>query len=106
MKCSACGHWNRIEVNKLFMEQKFDEPKVRAFIPMYEPLRTETCKKCRAVIAEPKTLIRITRMQRTILDGLKGYFRFEQPMIEKEACIDEVDREILRLLFEAGSPGL
>jgi len=45
-------------------------------------------------------------MQRTILDGLKGYFRFEQPMIEKEDCIDEVDREILRLLFESGSLGL
>jgi hypothetical protein len=45
-------------------------------------------------------------MQRTILAGLKGYFHFEQPMIEKVACVDEVDREILRLLFEAGSPGL
>jgi hypothetical protein len=45
-------------------------------------------------------------MQRTILAGLKGYFRFEQHMIEKVACIDEVDLEILQLLFEASSHGL
>jgi hypothetical protein len=44
--------------------------------------------------------------QRTILAGLKEFFHFEQPMIEKATCRDEVDREILRLLFEAGSPGL
>jgi hypothetical protein len=45
-------------------------------------------------------------MQRTIFAGLKGYFRFEQPLIEKVTCMDEVDKEILQLLFEAGSPGL
>lgn len=45
-------------------------------------------------------------MQRTIFAGLKGYFRFDQPLIEKVACGDEVDKEILQLLFEAGSPGL
>ena len=45
-------------------------------------------------------------MQRTIFAGLKGYFRFDQPLIEKVACRDEVDGEILQLLFEAGSPGL
>jgi hypothetical protein len=45
-------------------------------------------------------------MQRTILAGLKGYFRFEQSLIQKVACMDEVDKEILQLLFEAGSPGL
>jgi hypothetical protein len=44
-------------------------------------------------------------MQRTILAGLKGYFRFEQPMVEKIGCVDEVDREILQLLFEAGFSG-
>jgi len=63
MKCPSCGHWNRVPVNKIFIEQETSEPKVKAYIPMYEPLKTETCKKCRAVIAEPKTLIRITRMQ-------------------------------------------
>ena len=45
-------------------------------------------------------------MLRTIFAGLKGSFNFEQSLIERIACSDEVDREILQLLFEAGSPGL
>lgn len=45
-------------------------------------------------------------MLRTIFAGLKSSFNFEQSLIERFACDDEVDREILRLLFEAGSPGL
>jgi hypothetical protein len=45
-------------------------------------------------------------MLRTIFAGLKGSFNFEQSLIERVICVDEVDREILSLLFEAGSPGL
>jgi hypothetical protein len=45
-------------------------------------------------------------MLRTIFAGLKGSFNFEQSLIERVACEDEVDQEILQLLFEAGSPGL
>jgi hypothetical protein len=45
-------------------------------------------------------------MQRTILAGLKGLFHFEKPMIQKIACVDEVDLEILQFLFEAGNAGL
>lgn len=60
LKCRNCGHWNRFEVNKHFIEQPSPEPKVKALIPMYEPLKTENCKKCGLVIAEPKELIRIT----------------------------------------------
>ena len=45
-------------------------------------------------------------MQRTILAGLKEFFHFEKPMIERAACVDEVDCEILQLLFEAGAPGV
>ena len=45
-------------------------------------------------------------MLRTIFAGLKDSFNFEKPMIERIACQDEVDREILRLLYEAGSMGL
>lgn len=45
-------------------------------------------------------------MLRTIFAGLKGSFNFEQSLIERVACEDEVDREILQALFEAGSPGL
>jgi RNase P subunit RPR2 len=59
MKCPNCGHWNRIEVTKLFIEKETPEPKVKTFIPMYEPLKTETCRKCKNVIAQPKQLIRI-----------------------------------------------
>ena len=44
--------------------------------------------------------------QRTILSGLKGLFHFEKPMIQKIACTDEVDMELLNLLFEAGNAGL
>jgi RNase P subunit RPR2 len=61
MKCKACGYWNRIDVNKLFIEQSSSEPKVKVLIPMYEPLKTEACKKCKTVIAEPKELIRIVQ---------------------------------------------
>jgi hypothetical protein len=45
-------------------------------------------------------------MLRTIFAGLKESFNFEQSLIERVACEDEVDREILQVLFEAGSPGL
>jgi len=61
MKCKVCGHWNRIEVNKFFIEQETSEPKVKAIIPYYEPLKTETCKRCGKLIAEPKQLIRIAK---------------------------------------------
>src|SRR3972149_5156205 len=57
-------------------------------------------KKTLAEVEEVKLMLR------TIFAGLKGSFDFEQSLIERVACEDEVDREILRLLFEAGSPGL
>jgi len=59
MKYSGCGHWNRVPVNKIFLEQTSPEPKVKVLIPMYEPLETIKCKKCGKIIAEPKELIRI-----------------------------------------------
>jgi len=30
---------------------------------MYEPLKIETCKKCKNVIAEPKELVRIVKSE-------------------------------------------
>ena len=60
MKCSSCGHWNRVPVNKIFIEQNSIEPKVKAYVPMYEPLEVSKCKKCGKIIAEPKELIRIS----------------------------------------------
>jgi len=54
MRCKAGGYWNKIEVNKLFIEQETRQPKAKAIIPCYEPFRVEKCKKCKNVIAEPK----------------------------------------------------
>ncbi len=48
----------------------------------------------------------IKLMLRTIFAGLKDSFNFERSLIERVACGDTVDREILQLLYEAGSPGL
>ena len=45
-------------------------------------------------------------MLRTIFAGLKGSFNFEQSLIERVACEDEIDKEILQALFEVGTPGL
>ena len=45
-------------------------------------------------------------MLRTIFAGLKASFNFEKSLIERIACRDEVDQEIIQLLYEAGSPGL
>jgi hypothetical protein len=64
MKCPSCGHWNRVKVNKLFIEQPSPEPKVKIIVPMYEPLQVSKCKKCRKVLAEPKELIRIKKGQK------------------------------------------
>jgi ribosomal protein S27E len=61
MKCPNCGHWIRFPVNKLFIEQETSEPKVKVYIPMYEPLEVVKCKKCSKIIAEPKELIRIAK---------------------------------------------
>jgi hypothetical protein len=60
IKCPSCGHWNRIQVNKIFIEQPSSEPKVRVMIPFYEPIKVERCQKCKKIIAEPRELIRIT----------------------------------------------
>ena len=61
MKCSKCGQWNRVPVNKIFIEQPSSEPNVRVLIPMYEPLQVSKCKKCGKVIAEPKELIKVKK---------------------------------------------
>ena len=57
-------------------------------------------KQTLAEVAEIKLMLR------TIFAGLKGSFYFERAFIQKVACCDEVDREIIQLLFESGSSGL
>jgi len=64
MRCPRCGHWNRITVNKIFVEQPSSDPKVHVFIPMYNPLQLSKCEKCGEVLAEPKELIRIQKQLR------------------------------------------
>jgi hypothetical protein len=39
LRCKFCGYWNRVPVNKIFIEQETSEPKVKVFNPMYEPLK-------------------------------------------------------------------
>jgi len=59
--CQDCGHWNRVPVDKVFVEQNTSEPKVKAYIPMYNPIQVSTCEKCGKIIAQPKELVRIMK---------------------------------------------
>jgi hypothetical protein len=61
LKCSACGCWNGVPVDKVFVEQPTLEPKVKAYIVMYEPLQVVKCKKCGRIIAETKELVKIRK---------------------------------------------
>jgi DNA-directed RNA polymerase subunit RPC12/RpoP len=61
IKCSDCGRWNRIKVNKIFIEPTSPNPEVKVLIPMYEPLEISKCGRCGKIIAEPKELIRIVK---------------------------------------------
>jgi hypothetical protein len=61
MKCSNCGHWNRVAVEKIFVEQPSPEPEVEVLIPMYQPLQTFQCEKGKKVIAEPKELVEVEK---------------------------------------------
>ena len=49
---------------------------------------------------------KVEQMQRTIVKGLEGMFNFQKPFIQKIACRDEVDQEILDLLFQNQPDGL
>ena len=48
----------------------------------------------------------IEQMLRTIFKGFEGQFRFEKPFIQRIACADEVDQEILELLYQSQPDGL
>lgn len=51
---------------------------------------------------------RVKETQRIILNGLKGagYFHFDVPLIQKIACVDQVDLEILDRVHVAGRAGV
>jgi phage FluMu protein Com len=59
MKCPNCSYWNTILVEKVFSEQTSSEPKVKAFIPLYLPSKTEKCPKRGHFFAKEKELIRL-----------------------------------------------
>jgi hypothetical protein len=69
-------------VDKTFVPQPSPEPKVKVFIPMYKPLKTERCEKCGKVIAEPKELIRIMRGRKAVQEHKKNF-------IEKSSTINK-----------------
>jgi hypothetical protein len=50
---------------QIFVEQPSPEPKVRVMLPMYNPLKATSCKKCGKTLAEPKELIRIVKTKKT-----------------------------------------
>jgi len=63
MRCSNCGHWNRVAVAKVFIQppNPIDPDKVKVLIPMYEPQEVTKCDKCGKVLAEPNDLIKVVR---------------------------------------------
>ncbi len=63
LKCPNCSHWNRIEVEKVFLNPECSEPKVQVLIPHYLPLKEEKCNKCGNVIAQQKELKRIVKTE-------------------------------------------
>ena len=53
-----------------------------------------------------KDIAEIRVMLRTLREVMESSLHYDQPKIEKLACEDELDRETLQMLYEAGSPGL
>ncbi|HSV50118.1 MAG TPA: hypothetical protein VLH35_07355 [Candidatus Acidoferrales bacterium] len=53
-------------------------------------------------------LEKVEETQRVILNGLKGagYFRFSVPLLQKYACQDQVDADIIDAIKEVGSAGV
>jgi hypothetical protein len=59
MKCS-CGKWNNIRTRKIRLRLDNEAPKGEVFLPVYLPIQTQGCKKCKKEIANPKEAIRLT----------------------------------------------
>ena len=59
LKCSSCGSWNRITVEKFLSVQLNSELNAKRKVVNYLPFKTEKCSKCGEVIAKEKELIRI-----------------------------------------------
>ena len=88
-----------IEVNKIFIEQPYPEPKVKVLIPMYNPLKTETCKKCGKVIAQSNELIRIVKKQSNYLGFIFSIHKFF--VLERDSQLeDSLEREEGRICLK------
>ena len=48
-------------------------------------------------------LERIEQMQRIIVQGLSGYFKFDRPVIETVCCESDMDLGVVSAVFESGS---
>ncbi len=57
VKCRNCGNWNTIEVEKIFLNSGISDSKLKVFLPVYQPLKTEQCSKCSQIIAKEKEII-------------------------------------------------
>jgi len=88
MKCPNCGCWNRVSVNKIFIEQETSEPKVKVYIPMYEPLEVAKCKKCGKIIVEEKELIRISGSVNS-----KGLKCFTERFVNQRGFLESTKKE-------------
>jgi hypothetical protein len=44
------------------------EPNVQVFLPSYLPNKEEKCYRCKAVMAEPKTILRITKKKKYLFE--------------------------------------
>ncbi len=79
-------------------------------VPKAKRSQADKVGKLKYLLAKDKKLDRdvaeIKLLLRVIFAGLKDSLHFEKSLIEEAACEDEIDKAILQLLFEAGSPGL
>ena len=64
MKCPSCKNWNKIIVEKVFLNTSNSSSKVNIFLPAYLPYKEEKCSKCGYIIAREKEAIRIVPKNR------------------------------------------
>ena len=71
IKCTQCGHWNRIEVEKVMLNPDSQKPQAKIYLPTYLLQKTEVCLKCKAVFAEKDEATRIIE-GRAVRYGVKN----------------------------------
>lgn len=51
-------------------------------------------------------LDRIEKLQRIIMQGLSGYFKFDRSVIETVCCESDMDRAVVSTVYESGGLGI